>query len=142
MYNANFYRNYGTYLAEQVGVISDELDPRLKGYLENDDFLEMIMPEFENTPDGETKEIQITDKQQFGIVDDDKVFLKVNKTDPKNPMFNMWIMNDEYIYGDVDFDLLATIVHNAADQGSVIGYVGNFIGSLFGVGDAGRRRNR
>ena len=137
MYNANFYRNYGTYLAEQVGVISDELDPRLKGYLENDDFLEMIMPEFENTPDGETKEIQITDKNQFGIVEDDKIFLKVNKTDPKNPMFNMWIMNDEYIYGDVDFDLLATIVHNAADQGSVIGYVGNFIGSLFGAGDAG-----
>ena len=137
MYNANFYKNYGTYLAEQVGVISDELDPRLKGYLENDDFLEMIMPEFENTPDGETKEIQITDKQQFGIIEDDKVFLKVNKSDPKNPMFNMWIMNDEYIYGDIDFDLLATIIHNAADQGSVIGYVGNFIGSLFGAGDAG-----
>jgi len=137
MYNPNFYRNYGTYLVEQSTVVSDELDPRLKGYLENDSFLEHIMPELENTPDGETKEIVIVDKNEFGILDEDKIYLKVDKSNPQAPIFSMWILNDEYIYGGIDFDLLSTIVHNAADEGSVIGYVGNLIGSIFGAGDAG-----
>ena len=137
MYNTNFYRNYGTYLVEQAAVVSDELDPRLKGYLENDSFLEHIMPELDSTPDGETKEIVIVNKNEFGILDEDKIYLKVDKSNPKSPIFNMWIMNDEFIYGDIDFDLLSTIINNAADQGTAFGYVGNLIGSLFGAGDAG-----
>lgn len=140
MYNMTPYKNYGTYIYEQSSsslVISDELDPRLRGYLEGDSFIEHIIPELQSALDGDMKELAIVNKREFGIMDDDRIWIKVNKFDPKNPRFNMWIMNDEYIYGDIDFDMLATILHQAADEGGAIGYIGNAIGSIFGAGDMG-----
>lgn len=140
MYNPKLYmniRNYGNYIAEASAVLSEELNPRLKQYLEHDPLIEYLSTKFSSLESGETYELTELPKSEYGIREEDSIWVKVDKSDPKLPKFMMWIMNDEYLYGGIDFNLAATILYEAGNEGSAIGYVGNLIGGLFGKGDPG-----
>jgi len=140
MYNPKLYmniKNYGNYIVESSAVLSDELDPRLKQYLEEDSLVEYLAEKFPSFEDGETYELTELPKSEYGIREDDQIWVKVDKSDPKLPKFMMWIMNEEFMYGGIDFDLAATLLYEAGNEGSAIGYVGNFLGSLIGIGDPG-----
>jgi hypothetical protein len=140
MYNPRLYmniKNYGNYIAEASAVLSEELNPRLKQYLEDDPFLEYLATKFSSLESGETYELTDLPKSEYGLREEDNIWVKVDKSDPKIPKFMMWIMNDEYLYGGIDFNLAATILYEAGNVGSAVGYVGNLIGGLFGKGDPG-----
>ena len=140
MYNPKLYmsiKNYGNYIAEASAVLSEELNPRLKQYLEDDPFLEYLATKFSSLESGETYELTDLPKSEYGLREEDNIWVKVDKSDPKIPKFMMWIMNDEYLYGGIDFNLAATILYEAGNIGSAVGYVGNLIGGLFGKGDPG-----
>ena len=140
MYNPKLYmniKNYGNYVYESAAVLSDDLDPRLKQYLEEDSLIEYLADKFPAFEDGETYELTELPKSEYGIREEDQIWVKVDKADPKLPKFMMWIMNEEYMYGGIDFDLAATLLYEAGNDGSALGYVGNAIGSLFGKGDPG-----
>jgi hypothetical protein len=130
-------RNYGNYIAEASAVLSDELNPRLKQYLEEESFIEYLSPKLASLESGEIYELKDIPKSEYGLREEDDIWVKVDKSDPKLPKFMMWIMNDEYLYGGIDFNLAATILYNAGNEGSAIGYVGNILGGLFGAGDPG-----
>lgn len=138
-YNPRLYanlRNYGNYIVESAAVLSDQLDPRLKQYLEEDSFIEKLVEVFKDTTDGQIIELSLN-KADYGIKEEDNIWIKVDRSDAKSPKFFMWIMNEEFMYGGIDFDLAATILYEAGNEGSAIGYIGNALGSLIGVGDPG-----
>lgn len=138
LYNAKLYantRNYGNYLVEQSTRLSDDLDQRLKEYLEFDGLIEWLAGELANLEDGTEVELEVPD--DLGVDPEDQLWVKVDKSDDKNPKFIMWIMNDEFLFGGIDFDLAAEILYQAGQEGSTITYVTNFIGSIFGAGDPG-----
>lgn len=138
-YNPRLYanlRNYGNYIVESAAVLSDQLDPRLKQYLEEDIFIEKLVEDFKKATDGQTIELSLN-KSDYGIKEEDNIWVKIDKSDVKSPKFFMWIMNEEFMYGGIDFDLAATILYEAGNEGSAIGYIGNALGSLVGLGDPG-----
>lgn len=140
MYNPKLYmsvRNYGNRIYESSAVLSDDLDPRLKQYLEEDTFIEYLADKLPALETGETYDLSDIPKSEYGIREEDQIWVKVDKSDPKLPKFMMWIMNDEFMYGGIDFDLAATLLYEAGNEGSALGYVGNFLGGLIGVGDPG-----
>lgn len=136
MYNIERYRNYGNLILEQTAVVPEELNPRLKEYLSNQKLIDFLADALNDVPDGQEGQIQINN-EEYGILKDDKLFVKADKSNPKDPKFYMWIMNDQFLFGDVNFDIAATLLKQAGDQGGTIGYVGNLLGSLIGLGDAG-----
>jgi hypothetical protein len=136
MYNIERYKNYGNFVFEQTAVIPEELNPRLKEYLSNQKLIDFLADALNDLPDGQEGQIQVNN-DEYGILKDDKLFVKVDKSNPKDPKFYMWIMNDQFLFGDVNFDIAATLLKQAGDQGGTIGYVGNLLGSLIGLGDAG-----
>lgn len=124
---------------EQAAVISDNPNDRLKQYLDNEDLLEKLSAILADLEDGEQSthiDLQISGKD-YGILDDDILHVKVDKSDPNSPKFTMWVMNEEFMFGDVDLELAANMLYQAGQEGNALTYVGNAIGSLFGYGDAG-----
>jgi hypothetical protein len=125
----SFYQNYGSFLNEQAAVISEDLNERLKGYLNNDALLNKLAEIFKKYPDGE-HEITELDKTEFGITAEDRLFVNVDKSEKTSPKFFMWIMNNQFLWGDLDMDIAAAIL-KAAGEGSnwtergVIGSVGS-----------------
>jgi hypothetical protein len=117
-------------------MLSDELDPRLKQYLEEDSFIEYLVTVFKDIETGEYS-LGEFNKNDYGIREEDDIWVKVDKSDKKNPKFYMWIMNEEFMYGGIDFDLAATLLYEAGNEGNAFTYIGNAIGGLFGAGDAG-----
>jgi hypothetical protein len=137
MYNVNNYKRYGNFLYEDLNIsLSDDLNPRLKQYLTNQKLIDFLADNFDTVPDGQEGQIQLNN-EDYGILKEDKLFVKVDKSNPKDPKFYLWIMNDQFLFGDVNFDIAATLLKQAGDEGGTIGYVGNLLGSLIGLGDAG-----
>ena len=138
MYNAKLYaniRNYGNYLVEQSTSLSDNLNDRLRDYLDLDEMLTWLGGVVADMEDGDEAELEVP--QDLGVDPEDKLWVRVDKTNPNDPKFVMWIMNDEYVYGDIDFELAANKLYQAGQEGSAVTYVTNFIGSIFGAGDPG-----
>ena len=134
------YKQYAKskYITEQIAVISNDMNTRLKQYLSNDQLIEKLSLVLRELNDGEEKtitQLQISGKD-YGIMEDDIVHVKADLTDDKNPKFIMWVLNDEFIFGDVDLELAAKKLWMSGQEGNVLTSVGNYIGSLFGVGDA------
>ena len=137
IYNLNdIYKNYGTSVVEQSAVLSADADPRLKQYLEDDGLVEYLTTVFPTLEQGEDYEINL-ENANYGIQSKDRLYARLEPGDAKNPKYTMWIVNDEVLFGGIDFDTAATLLYQAGNEGGVVGYVGNFIGSLFGVGDPG-----
>lgn len=139
MYNTDIYMKHILPINEQSAVISDDMNDRLRDYLDNEDFLEKLSVIFRELDNGETTtltELQISGKE-YGILDNDIIHIKVDKSDIKNPKFYVWAMNDEFVFGDVDLDLAAQILHQAGVGSGGFGNIGNAIGSLVGLGDPG-----
>lgn len=137
MYNIENYRSRA--INEQA-VISKDYDERLKGYLENEDLLEVLSGALEPLENGSTtttRELAIESKT-YGILDSDVIHIEVDKSDENNPKFIMWIVNDEYVFDGVNMKTAAGLFNQSTkgDYGAV-GTVGNYLGSLVGLGDAG-----
>ena len=136
--NIDKYMKYDA-INEQTAVISEDPKERLKQYLDNEDFLEKLSAVLVDLEDGyETThvDLQISGKD-YGILSDDIIHIRVDKADVNNPKFVMWVMNEEFMYGDVDLELAANMLYQAGQKGNVFTAVGNVLGSLIGVGDAG-----
>ena len=129
------YENYGSLINEQSATLSADANARLKEYLQDDLLIEELADTLSKLEQGESYEINL-DREEFGIKPDDRINVNVMIEDGK-PKFYMSIINDEVLFGGIDFELAADILYQAGQEGSVIGSVGNYIGSLFGVGDAG-----
>lgn len=130
--NINSYKNYGSFLFEQgTAVISDDLNTRLKGYLDNNDLLTQLGLILNKCEDGKEYELTELNKEQFGILNDDRLFVRIDKSDKNSPKFFMWIMNDQYLWGDLDMDAAAAIL-KAGGEGTdftergVIGSISSF----------------
>lgn len=129
----NFYQNYGGLLTEQTAVISEDLNQRLAGYLNNEKLLVKLAELFKKFPDGE-HEITNLDKTEFGINQDDRLFVKIDKSEKRAPKFFMWIMNDQFLWGEIDMDIAASIL-KAAGEGTnwtergIVGTVGSVFSS-------------
>jgi len=135
------YENYLNPVLEQgPAVISDDLNTRLKGYLDNDQLLTKL-GEILTAHDKGEYELTDLDKKTFGISDEDRLFVKVDKSEKGDPKFFMWIMNDQFLWGDLDMETAAAIL-KAGGEGTdwtergVIGSIGSFFGGN-GSGDAG-----
>lgn len=112
---SQFYRTYPNLITEQSAVVSDDLNTRLKQYLDNDELLTQLADILNQYESGEY-EIDGIDYEKFGLTQEDKLFVKVDKTDKTNPKFFMWILNDEFLYGDVNLEVAAALL-NAAGKG-------------------------
>jgi hypothetical protein len=124
---------------EQTAVISDDMQDRLRDYLNDDDFIEKLSSKLKNLEDGDITNIldlKISPKE-FGILEDDVINIRVDKSDSDNPKFYLWIMSDKHLFDDVDLESAASILYQSGKGSSGIGYVGNLLGSLVGAGDAG-----
>ena len=138
--HSSFYQNYGSQVFEQgPAVLSDDLNSRLKGYLGNDQLLTKLGEILNKYDDGEY-ELSDLNKETFGIKPEDRLFVKVDKADKKAPKFMMWIMNEEFLWGDLDMDAAAAILKGGAEGTSfaekgVIGAIGSFFSG--GGEDAG-----
>lgn len=136
----DFYNNYQGAVNEQAAVISDDLNERLKGYLENDQLLAKLAEYFNSYEDGEY-ELTDLDKTAFGIVGDDRLFVKVDKSNKTAPKFMMWIMNEQFLWGDIDMEAAAAIL-KAGGEGTdwtergIVGGISSFFGGN-ASGDAG-----
>jgi hypothetical protein len=136
----DFYNNYQGAVNEQAAVISEDLNERLKGYLENDQLLAKLAEYFNSYEDGEY-ELTDLDKTAFGIVGDDRLFVKVDKSNKTAPKFMMWIMNEQFLWGDIDMEAAAAIL-KAGGEGTdwtergIVGGIGSFFGGN-AAGDAG-----
>ena len=136
----DFYKNYQGAVNEQAAVISEDLNERLKGYLENDQLLAKLAEYFNSYEDGEY-ELTDLDKTAFGIVGDDRLFVKVDKSNKTAPKFMMWIMNEQFLWGDIDMEVAAAIL-KAGGEGTgwtergIVGGIGSFFGGN-SDGDAG-----
>jgi hypothetical protein len=111
---SQFYHNYMR-LLEQSAVLSDDLNARIKQYLDNADLLKNLATILDSYESGE-HQLASLDNAKFGINPDDLLFVKVDKTDKFNPKFFMWILNDEFLYGDVNLEIAVTLL-NAAGKG-------------------------
>lgn len=134
---SNLYRQYAK-INEQAAVVSDDPRERIAQYLDNDDFLEKLAVVLRGMDDGDEstlQELQISPKD-FGILEDDIIHVKKSSEDGV-PKFTIWVMNEEFMYGDIDFDNAAFLLNKAANDGGTMGYIGNMIGSVFGAGDPG-----
>lgn len=123
---------YAQALYEQgPAVISDDLNARLKGYLNNATLLESLAKELEKYDDGEY-ELGYLAQEDFGIMEGDRLFVRVSKEDPKDPKFFMWILNDQFIFGGLDMNLAAQLLKaggtgtSFAERG-LIGSIGSFV---------------
>jgi len=138
MYNTEIYKNRK--LNEQTAVISKDYDERLKGYLDNEDFLEVLSDAFKGLEDGDkttTTELAI-DGKEFGILSDDVIYIEVDKKDENAPKFTLYVVNDEYVFDGVNMAVAANLFKQST-KGD-IGVVGtglNYLGSLVGLGDPG-----
>jgi hypothetical protein len=127
----SFYQKYGSQVFEQgPAVLSDDLNSRLKGYLDNDTLLTKLGEILSKYDDGEY-ELSDLNKESFGIKTEDRLFVKVDKSDKKSPKFMMWIMNDEFLWGDLDMEVAAAILKSGGEGTSfaekgVIGSIGSF----------------
>ena len=136
-YNLNdIYRNYGSRIVEQAATLSGDADARLKQYLEDDELIEYLAGELDGLEAGTDVELEISN-EEYGIAPDDKIYARLNVLDDGKTNFTMWIMNDEVLYGGIDFDAAATLLYQAGNEGSAVGYVGNILGALVGAGDPG-----
>lgn len=135
------YENYLTPVLEQgPAVISDDLNTRLKGYLDNDQLLTKLGEILTAFDEGEY-ELTSLDKTAFGISEEDRLFVKVDKSEKSAPKFFMWIMNDQFLWGDIDMEVAAAMLKAAGEGTSwnergIIGGIGSFFGGN-GSGDAG-----
>ena len=136
-----FYQTYaGPLLEVGPAVISNDLNSRLKGYLDNEELLTQLAEILAAKPDGEYM-IDEIDPAKYGILKDDKLYVKVDKSDAKAPKFFMWIMNDEFLWGDINMDIAANLL-KAAGEGTgftergIIGSISSFFGGN-SSGDAG-----
>jgi hypothetical protein len=132
----NFYQNYGSKIVEQSATLSDDADTKLKQYLEDDEFIEYLVGVLPTLEEGEDYKLSI-DREKYGILPDDKIWARLNKLEGGKNSFTMWIMNDKVLYGGIDFNAAATLLYQAGQEGGVVGYVGNLLGSLVGAGDPG-----
>ena len=137
----SFYQTYdGPLLEVGPAVISNDLNSRLKGYLDNEELLTQLAEILAAKPDGEYM-IDEIDPDKYGILKDDKLYVKVDKSDAKAPKFFMWIMNDEFLWGDINMEMAANLL-NAAGEGTgftergIIGSISSFFGGN-SSGDAG-----
>jgi hypothetical protein len=127
----SFYKNYGSLLLEQgPAVISDDLNARLKGYLDNDQLLTKLGELLTKYDDGEY-ELTDLDPTTFGIVAEDRLFVKVDKSDKKAPKFMMWIMNEQFLWGDLDLETAAKLLKAGGEGTSwyekgAVGAIGSF----------------
>lgn len=136
-YNLNdIYRNYGSRIVEQAATLSADADARLKQYLEDDELIEYLASELSGLEAGADVELEINNAD-YGIAPEDKIYARLNTLDDGKTNFTMWIMNDEVLYGGIDFNATATLLYQAGNEGSAVGYVGNLLGALVGVGDPG-----
>ncbi len=138
MYNIEKYKSRK--INEQAAVISDDYDERLKDYLGDEDLLEVLSDALKTLEHGETtttKELAI-DTKSYGVLDGDVIHIEVDKLDPKDTKFTMWVVNDEYVFDGVDMTKAAGYFNQSlkGDLG-VVGTIGNYLGSLVGLGDAG-----
>jgi len=113
-------------------VISSDLQARLKGYLDNDTLLQSLAKELEKYSDGEYELGYLADKEEFGIIDGDRLFVKVDKSNTEDLKFYMWILNDQYIFGDIDMELAAKLLSAAGvgtnfSERGLIGAIGSFV---------------
>lgn len=132
----NIYRNYGSRIVEQSAVLSEDADPRLKQYLEDDEFIDFLVGVLPGLEEGEDFELTVKN-EDYGISPEDKIYARMNKLENGKTSFTMWILNDEVLFGGIDFNAAATLLYQAGQEGGAVGYVGNLIGSLFGAGDPG-----
>jgi hypothetical protein len=135
------YKQYANvkYLTEQIAVVSDDMNVRLKQYLSNEKLLEKLAQVFKQLQNGEIstlKQLQIS-PSDFDILTDDVINVKCDLTDSKNPKYTMWVLNDEFIFGDVDMALAAKKLWQSGQEGNVVTGLLNAVGSAFGIGDAG-----
>lgn len=112
-------------------VISSDLQARLKGYLSDASLLNALAKELDKYTDGEY-ELGYLSKKEYGIMDGDRLFVKVDKSDAKDPKFYMWILNDQYIFGDIDMELAAKLLSAAGvgtnfSERGLIGAIGSFV---------------
>ena len=136
-YNLNdIYRNYGSRIVEQAATLSADADARLKQYLEDDELIEYLAGEFAGLEAGADVELEINNAD-YGIAPEDKIYARLNTLDDGKTNFTMWIMNDEVLYNGIDFNAAATLLYQAGNEGGAVGYVGNLLGTLIGVGDPG-----
>lgn len=132
-------RGYTGKINEQSAVLSQDLNDRLKDYLSNDELVSELAEILSELEDGTEHTVKLN-KDQYGILKDDNLMVKVDKIDPNNPKFYMWIMNDQYIYGDIDFETAAIALHGAGEGTSWYerGIVGSAVSFISGGGeDAG-----
>ena len=137
MYNTEIYKNRK--LNEQTAVVSKDYDERLKGYLDNEDFLEVLSDAFKGLDNGEVttlKDLAIEGKK-YGILPGDVIHVEVNKEDENNPKFTMYVIDDAYVFDGVNMTTAASLFNQSTKEGGVIGTVGNYLGSLVGLGDPG-----
>jgi hypothetical protein len=136
-YNLNdIYRNYGSRIVEQAATLSADADARLKQYLEDDELIEYIAGELAGLEAGADVELEINNAD-YGIAPEDKIYARINTLEDGKTNFTMWIMNDEVIYGGIDFNAAATLLYQAGNEGGAVGYLGNLLGTLVGAGDPG-----
>jgi hypothetical protein len=138
MHSTEIYKKY--YNLNEQAVISDDMDERLKGYLNNEDLLEVLSGIFKGLEDGEETnsiELQLSNKE-YGMLDGDVLHVKVDRSNPKSPKFSMWVLNDAYIFDKVNIDLAAALLKQSTkgDLG-IVGSGLNYLGSLVGIGDPG-----
>ena len=130
------YNRYGNYIFEQTSVMPDDLNRRLKQYLEDDKILNKVAAVLPKLEDGEIHVVTL-DSKDYDIVEGDYLYVKVDKSEPSYPKYSMWIVNDKSLFEKIDMGTLATILYQAGQEGSAVGYAANLLGSLVGVGDAG-----
>jgi hypothetical protein len=129
--HSNFYQTYGSKLFEQgPAVISENLEERLKSYLDNDALLSKLCNILNGYDEGEY-EITDLDATEFGIQKGDRLFVKVDKTNKTAPKFMMWIMNEQFLWGDMNMEAAAAILKSGGEGTSfaekgVIGAIGSF----------------
>lgn len=128
--NQNLAAKYS--INEQHAYTADDPKERIQQYLDDDDFLTKLSVVFRDLEDDSTAtltELQISGKE-FGVAEEDIIHVKVDKSDKNNPKFTMWIVNEEFMFDDVDLEVAAKLIYRAGDG------VGTDADSLIGVGAA------
>lgn len=128
----SFYQTYGNQLFEQgPAVLAEDLNARLKSYLENDALIAKLSGLLQKYEEGEY-ELTDLDKTEYGISQEDRLFVKVDLDEKSAPKFFMWIMNDQFLWGDIDMEAAAALL-KAGGQGTgfaetgLIGSIGSFL---------------
>ena len=109
------YENYGTYLVEQKGVISKDLDGRLFQYLEVDEIRQIITDATNDTEEGKKAEGEITKDSASFIKKDDIVKFEIDKTDMSNIKVTAFVYNPEASSTKIDFETAAYFINDAID---------------------------